>query len=190
MRYFFMADETNTHKIQNLFESCPHFVRSSFEYKNFDSSTGVSYPRFIIQTVNRIRKIDSDLETETRTFEKTCLVEERQQLVDILSKEDQTQLDIALATWEDAEQEYWVNQLGKIAALEILTNGKASLETVTKMAQLPEELYITATQICVKLANAVKAATVNAEQSIGVFNEENDTTDTPGPRKLILKKVK
>ncbi len=58
------------------------------------------------------------------------------------------------------------------------------------MAQLPEELYITATQICVKLANAVKAATVNAEQSIGVFNEENDTTDTPGPRKLILKKVK
>lgn len=185
-----MADETNTHKIQNLFEACPHYVRSSFELKNFDSSTGVSYPRFIIQTVNRIRKIDSDLATETRTFEKTCLVEERKKLEEILSKEDETKLDIALATWEDAEQEYWVNQLGKIAALEILTNGKPSLETVTKMAQLPEELYITATQICVKLANAVKAATVSAEQSIGIFNEENESANTSGPRKLVLKKVK
>ena len=184
-----MADNSTTDKIKNLFEICPHFARSSFEYKNFSSSTGVSYPRFIIETLNRIRKIDSDLEIATRTFEKACLVDERRQLEEFLRNEDQTKLEIALSTWEDAEQEYWVNQLGKVAALEILTMGKPSLETVTKMAQLPEELYITATQICVKLANAVKQATVKAEESIGVFEPE-EQTNTAGLRKLMLKKVK
>lgn len=181
-------------KFKQLFEICPHFIRSDFEYKQFGNTSGVSYPRFIIETVNRIRKINSDLEVETRTFEKNCLLEEKQHLEKFLEKEDLDKLERSVSTWEDAEQEYWVNQLGKIAALEILTIGKPSLETMTKMAQLPEDLYVSATQICVKLANAVKAATVRAEEEIGIKetipSSHDPAGNSSGPKKLLLKKVK
>jgi hypothetical protein len=65
------------------------------------------------------------------------------------------------------------------------------------MAKLPEDLYIKSTQICVKLANAIKEATVQAEEEIGIGQEEdypdaglpsNDSGDTPST--LILKKIK
>jgi hypothetical protein len=60
---------------------------------------------------------------------------------------------------------------------------------MNQMVKLPEDAYITATQICVKLANAVKQATVNAEEAIGVYAPE-ETEPSNGPRKLMLKKVK
>jgi len=173
--------------LQPMFDLCPHFSQSEFELTNFSVSTGVSYPRFIINTINRIRKIDSDLESEKRTFERNVLLEEKQQLEDFLSKQDTNKVETSLKNWQGIEQEYWVNYLGKIAAIEILTSGKPSAETMDKMVKLPEDAYITSTQICVKLANAIREATVKAEEAVGVFkNQENSNA----PKKLVLKKVK
>lgn len=182
------TDDQNL-ELQKLIDSCPYFNQSEYEYKNFSVSTGISYPRFIIQTINRIRKISSDLETETRTFEKKCLEEEKAFLEKYLQEQDLENLEMLVETWQDSEQEYWVNQLGKVAALEILTLGKVSLETMNQLVKLPEDAYITATQICVKLANAVKQATVNAEEAIGVYAPD-ETEPSNGPRKLMLRKVK
>lgn len=182
---------TEVSKLKKLFDICPHYDKTEFEINNFDSSTEASYPRYIINIVNKIRKIDSDLETETRSFEKNCLLEEKNQLTNLLEKEDSLKMENAISAREFVEQDYWVDVLGKTAAIEILTIGKLSTETMTKMVKLPEDAYIEATQICVKLANAIKMATVRAEENIGVFSTEEDTgNQSSQPKRLNLKKIK
>jgi hypothetical protein len=71
----------STDKFEELFESCPYHVLSEFETENFNSQLGSAYSRSIIDTINRVRKINSDLENETRTFEKKCLDEEKSKLL-------------------------------------------------------------------------------------------------------------
>jgi hypothetical protein len=175
--------ETNT--LQPIFDICPYPTFSDFERQNFQNQTGSAYARYIIETINRLRKIDSDLETEDRTFEKNCLLSEKEKLQKFLEGEDPKQLESAITNWEFVEKEYWSNFLGKQAAVEILTLGKPTFETMNKMVKLPEDLYIKATQTCVRLANAIQSATERAEEELG-YTPQVDK----GPRKLALKKVK
>ena len=186
----------STDKFEELFESCPYHVLSEFETENFNSQLGSAYSRSIIDTINRVRKIDSDLETETRTFEKKCLDEEKLKLLEILDQQDTVKLTNAVTDWQSTEQDYWVNFLGKQAAIELLTFGRPTVDTMSKMVKLPEELYIKATQICVKLANAIKSATASAEEAIGIVNTPStpNSNSAPAeqttPKKLLLKKIK
>jgi hypothetical protein len=180
-----VAVATESNPLQGLFDMCPYPTFSDFERQNFQNQTGTAYARYIIETINRLRKIDSDLETETRTFEKNCLLAEKEKLQAFLEGEDQKQLESAITNWEFVEKEYWSNFLGKQAAVEILTLGKPSYETMNKMVKLPEDLYIKSTQTCVRLANAIKSATERAEAELGIVPQTES-----GPRKLALKKVK
>jgi hypothetical protein len=179
--------------LEQLFALCPFNLTSEFERENFDGQTGVARARYVVSVINRIRKIDSDLELEQRTFEKNCLIEERDYLVNFIKNEPISEISSILSNWQITEEEYWIDYLGKLSAIELLTMGKPSVETMTKMVKLPESAYIKATQICVKLANAIKEATVMAEQEIGVEENipANDTDTTPTqPKRLKLKKVK
>lgn len=181
-----MTDETqnNSFDLDKLLKTCPYPVFSDFERENFQNETGAALSRYVIDTVNRIRKIDSDLETETKTFEKNCLQEERKKLVKFLKGQDFQQLEDAITNWEFVEQEYWTQFLGKKAALELLTFGKTTFETMSLMVKLPEANYVKATQICVKLANTIKTATESAEKEVGVIARGADS----GVRKKIILK--
>ena len=186
------AKSTND-RYKELLDSCPFNVLSDFEQENFNNLTGSAYSRSIIDIINKIRKIDSDLETEVRTFEKRCLEEEKTKLLEILDQQDTTTLTNAVNNWQDSEQDYWVNFLGKQAAIELLTFGRPTVETMSKMVKLPEDLYIKSTQICVKLANAIKVATANAEMEIGISAPESTQTkskEQTSTKKLLLKKIK
>jgi hypothetical protein len=180
-------------KYKELFESCPYYIVSEFELENFNSQTGSAYSRFIIETINKVRKIDSDLETETNTFEKKCLEEQKTKLLEILDQQDLSTLTSTVTNWQESEQDYWVNFLGKQAAIELLTFGRPTVETMSKMVKLPEHLYVKATQICVRLANAIKTATSEAEVEIGVVNNQENISDDNKPKelkKVLLKKIK
>jgi len=183
-------------KYKELLDSCPFYVSSDFEQENFNNFTGSSYSRSVIETINKIRKIDSDLETETRTFEKRCLEEEKSKLLGILDAQDIDTLTDSVNNWQQSEEDYWVNLLGKQAAIELLTFGRPTIETMSKMVKLPEDLYIKSTQICVRLANAIKTATASAELEIGISAPEPDTSaqsaqnNTAPTKKLLLKKIK
>jgi len=186
-----------TNKLTKLFKSCPYNTQSVFERENFDNQSGVSSARYIIETVNKIRKIDSDLLTETRQFETNCLKEEKETLEKFLLDQDLTELESKISNWEMLERDYWAEHLGKIAAIEILTYGKPAAATLTKMAKLPEDLYIKSTQICVRLANAIKEATITAEEQIGINQEDDYSADAglpsdsdEAPTTLVLKKIK
>jgi len=178
-------------KLQKLFDVCPHSTLSNFERQNFQAQPGPGYARYLINTINRIRKIDDELDSSTLgSFENKCLLEEKAGLLSVLENEEIDELELVIKNWEFNEREYWPNYLGKQAAIEILTIGHTTVETMTKMAQLPEDLYVKATQICVKLANTIKQVTQEAEEEMGYTNTpfESDTSDTT--KKLILKKVK
>ena len=190
------AKPTNN-RYKELLDSCPFHILSDFEQENFNNLTGSAYSRSVIDIINKIRKIDSDLETETRTFEKQCLEEEKSKLLKILDQQDTATLTDAVNNWQDSEQDYWVNFLGKQAAIELLTFGRPTVETMSKMVKLPEDLYIKSTQICVKLANAIKVATANAEMEIGISapeptqpQTESKSKEQPIAKKLLLKKIK
>jgi len=183
--------------LEQLFALCPFNSTSEFEMENFVRQNGVANARYIISVINRIRKIDSDLEQEQRTFEQNCLLEERESLVKFIKDQPENEVASILTNWQITEEEYWTDYLGKVAAIELLTLGKTSTETMTKMVKLPESAYIKATQICVKLANAIKEATVMAELEIGIEDGQPagatnnvDDTQPQQPKRLKLKKVK
>jgi hypothetical protein len=180
--------------LEQFFALCPYNLISEFERDNFEGQVGIARPRYVVSVINRIRKIDSDLEQEQRTFEKNCLLEEREYLVNFIKSQPESEISSILTNWQITEEEYWIDYLGKLSAIELLTTGKPSLETMTKMVKLPEDAYIKATQICVKLANAIKEATMTAEQEVGINTDDQiDGSDTPpptAPKKLRLKKVK
>jgi hypothetical protein len=191
-----MAKQKPTQKdevMEQFYALCPYNLTSEFERENFGGQSGVSRPRYIVSIINRIRKIDSDLEQEQRAFETNCLLEEKEHLVNFIKSQPEKEVSSILTNWQITEEEYWIDNLGKIAAIELLTIGKPSLETMTKMVKLPEDAYIKATQICVKLANAIKEATMTAEREIGIdssISADSDQTPPTEPKKLKLKKVK
>jgi hypothetical protein len=191
-----MAKQKPTQKdevMEQFYALCPYNLTSEFERENFDGQSGISRPRYIVSVINRIRKIDSDLELEQRTFETNCLLEEKEYLINFIKDQPESEVSSTLKNWQMTEEEYWIDNLGKIAAIELLTIGKPSLETMTKMVKLPEDAYIKSTQICVKLANAIKEATMTAEREIGIdssVSADADQTPPTEPKKLKLKKVK
>lgn len=193
---------TEENPLKEIFDSCPHIALSNFERVNFDDSSGSNYSRYIIGIINRIRKIDSDLESENKNFERACLLEEKAFLEKYLNTQDPQELLNSVKDWELKERDYWAEHLGKIAAIEMLTYGKPRFETMIKMAKLPEDLYAKSVQICVKLANNIKIATANAEEAIGIFADVTQETLSeqitpkyteppvpPEPKKLLLKKI-
>lgn len=191
--------ENNEDKFQKLFDVCPYSVSSKFERQNFQAQPGPGYARYLITTINRIRKINSEFDKNNLTvYETNCLLEEKATLLSILENEDIDELELTIKNWEFNEREYWAEYLGKIAAIELLTYGKASVDTMTKMVKLPEDLYIKSTQICVTLANKIKEATVNAEQDVGVGLDEEEyansglpsASNETTPTTLVLKKIK
>lgn len=182
-------------KFESIINSCPYSTQfSRFEQENFNSPSSPGYPRYVIGLINQYRKIESDFEFESRNFERNVLMEEKGRIESILREQDIEKMENAIANWQQVEAEYWTDTLGKIAAIEILTQGKTSYETMLKMVKLPTELYVKATQVCLKLANAVKDTTVKAEVDLGIVPESDlpTTVSAPAavPKKLFLKKTK
>ena len=185
--------ETTLNKHEALFTKCPYPVQSKFELDTFSAQTGIGYARYAITVVNKIRKLQSDLKITVTDFEAGCISAEIAQLYSWLDSQDAAVLDSAIENWEHVEKDYWVNLLGKQAAIELLTIGRTSMETMNKMVRLPEDGYVKATQICVRLANTIKTTTQSAESKVGITHQDEPAqaeTDAKTTKKLNLKKFK
>jgi len=55
---------------------------------------------------------------------------------------------------------------------------------------LPEEGYVKATQLCVKLANAIKQATIKAEEDIGIRANAPEKEVSPDPQPIEKRGIK
>jgi hypothetical protein len=183
--------ETTQNQHEALFAKCPYPVQSKFEHDTFTAQSGIGYARYAISVVNKIRKLESDLKTTLTAFEIDCTKAELVQLYAWLDAQDSVALNSSVENWENVEKDYWVNLLGKQAAIELLTLGRTSLETMNKMVRLPEDGYVKATQICVRLANTIKTTTQDAETKVGISHHtEPSTEETASSKKINLKKIK
>jgi hypothetical protein len=154
---------------QKLFDTAPYVVPSTFELNTFyATSSSAGFARRVIEVVNQVRELEAT--KPANDYEKQAIAAKSDKLKAWLENFDPDSLVTAVNNWEDKESNYWVDSLGKQAAIELVADNKISKEVMEKMAMLPELDYIKATQLCVRLANAIKAATVSAEESIGVFS--------------------
>lgn len=81
------------------------------------------------------------------------------------SKDDRRKI---LSSYDKEEGDYWANYLGRQAALEILTTGKASKDTMDKMSSLPVADFEEAVRICVRYAKLITDTTAMVEGSMGI----------------------
>jgi hypothetical protein len=178
------STNTENNQRQKLFDVAPYIVPSAFELETFNATEGsAGFARRVIEVINKIRELESQV--NSTAYEKMSAQANIQVLTNWLNGFDQTKLANVVANWQDSESSYWVDALGKKAAIEIISENKISKDTMEKMTMLPEQDYIRATQLCVKLANAIKGATVKAEEAIGVVTP----TEQPAKKGLNLKKM-
>lgn len=143
--------------------------RSAWEYKHFVlERTAANWPRQVVTQLKELRTIldlQHDLsmgawtaESQTRRDE---LDKQKAQVEAWLAQYNDEEIREAIADYEDAEAAYWPQELGRRAAIDMLSTGKIS-QAVTEMALLLEEdAFREYVQTCGDIASA---ATVTSQE--------------------------
>lgn len=168
-------------EITNLLDNLPT-GRTKFELEYF---TLESFPTSSRQLVAAMREIENlyatlamcneRLATEINPGslmllhrERTIVGQKLAQLEEWYDQIDPRMRSEILGCFESEEPEYWANHLGRQAAIELLTIGKTTKDTMDMMASLPEETFEDAVRVCVRYTSMIKEATMMVESAIGI----------------------
>jgi hypothetical protein len=136
--------------------------RSNWEYKHFFlERTAANWPRQVVSQLKELRRIidtKSDLERIGWTSENQTLRDELSkqevQVEEWLKQYTEDEIKEAIADYENAEAEYWPTELGRRAAIDILSTGKISKEVTELALLLEEEDFRTYVKVCGDIASA------------------------------------
>lgn len=136
--------------------------RSQWEYDHFVlEKHRSSWPRQVVGQLRELRRIldqQHDLNMSAWTAEKQTLRDElekqRHQVETWLGQYSDEQIRDAIADYEYAEAEYWPQELGRLAAIDMLSTGRISREITELSLMLPEEGFRTYVRVCGDLASA------------------------------------
>ena len=136
--------------------------RSNWEYKHFFlERTAANWPRQVVGQLKELRRIidaKSDLERVGWTSENQTLREElAKQEVQVetwLKQYTEDEIKEAVNDYENAEAEYWPTELGRRAAIDILSTSKISKEVTELALLLEEEDFRTYVKVCGDIASA------------------------------------
>lgn len=186
----------NIEEISKMLDELP-LGNTEYEFENFHLESVPTTSRQLVSIMLEIEELYSEklrLENElhgknsrqsTKNWEtirihrSLKIVEQKlAQRYDWYQRLEPTMRKSALAEYERQEHDYWANYLGRQAALEILTIGRTSKDTMEKMASLPVESFEDAVSICVRFANLVKDTTAVVESSTGVVPSGSDLHGT------------
>jgi len=153
--------------------------RSDWEYKNFVlERTAANWPRQVVTQLNDLRNIldrrhDLEMaawsaENQTRRNE---LDKQQNQIESWLKQFTDEEIKEAVADYEHAEAEYWPVELGRRAAIDMLSSGRISKEVTELALLLPEEGFKIYVKTCGDLASA---ATILSKEV------EAEANQTPG----------
>lgn len=154
--------------------------RSDYEFENFFLESYPTPAKRIVAVLQEIENIHADrldLQAEMtntnkqgekiKTLRKLKNLESRYtQLMLWLETVDQEEIKNISTNINAEESEYWVNHLGRTAAIEILTIGRSSKATMDMMACLPVDAFEDAVRICVRYANLIKQTTETVEAKL------------------------
>jgi hypothetical protein len=135
--------------------------RSNWEYKHFFlERTAANWPRQVVGQLKELRRIidaRSDLERIGWTSENQTVREElAKQEVQVetwLKQYTDDEIKEAINDYENAEAEYWPTELGRRAAIDILSTGKISKEVTELALLLEEDGFRTYVKICGDIAS-------------------------------------
>jgi hypothetical protein len=142
--------------------------RTNFERENFVYSIA-SGPRLLVSLCQEMEFLNSELEKATTDWQKQIVLNEMN-IINARIAELQAEIgkDVAAAV-EEAEPQFWVEELARKAAVEALTQS-VSVENMSQMLKLPAELYEQTISRCQTFLNVINKTTRIAERKANLAN--------------------
>jgi hypothetical protein len=145
--------------------------RTNFERENFvyNVTTG---PRLLVSLCQEMEFLNGELEKATTDWQKQIVLNEMN-IINGRIAELQAEIgtDVATAV-EDAEPQFWVEELARKAAIEALTQS-VSVENMAQMLKLPAELYEQTISRCQTFLNVINKTTRLAERKANLANVDD-----------------
>lgn len=173
-------------EITSLLDNLP-IGRSSYEFQNFFLESHLTPARQMVEVMKEMEFLHArinELERIINPMERFGMenagehdnVHVRRELQ--ISRQKYQQLEewynsisaddraTLLSRYEQEEPTYWTNHLGRRAAIELLTTGRSSDETLDMMSLMPQEDFEQTVRICTRYARLIQDITTVAESSI------------------------
>ena len=138
-------------------------------------SYGEIQGRAVLAQLARRREIADQLEdlalnTAANRTLATELKLEAEQLDLWLDQYTEKELADLLDTVESQEAAFWPEHLGRLAAVDLITSGRASKPVMDKAVLLPEDQYRKFAEVCSTIVKVINDVTMQAEREAGIFN--------------------
>lgn len=142
--------------------------RTNFERENFVYSVA-SGPRLLVSLCQEMEFLNSELEKATTDWQKQIVLDEMNIINGRIAElKEEIGADVASAV-EEAEPQFWVEELARKAAIEALTQS-VSVENMGQMLKLPAELYEQTISRCQTFLNVINKTTRVAERKANLAN--------------------
>lgn len=161
------------HNARSILRQVPY--RTNFERENFLFSNQEG-PRFLIALCRDIEFLNVEYAKSTNELEKAAILAEMNIISAKIEEVKATIGDDITKAIEDAEPQYWVEELSRQAAIEALVQ-KTTTENMGQMLKLPAELYEEAITKCQYFLNVISKVTRQAERKANLSNVPSSTVE-------------
>lgn len=158
---------------------------SDYEFENFFLESFPTSSRQLVSAMKRIEELHfqieilrnsidnakNDLEDLRNALDRRKLFEMQKQYDQLVFWYQSIDPEIRkklVDSYEEQEPEYWANYLGRQAAIELLTIGRTTKETMDKMSNLPVDAFEESVRVCTRYAQLIKDTTASVEESLGI----------------------
>ncbi len=147
--------------------------QSQWEFDNFIiESFGIHKPRAILSLLNRRRELqdaldDMNLASHTNRTDQQEMLIECGRIDAWLNQHTEDEIRTELAKLEEGEAAFWAEDLGRQCAVDLLTQGRASKEVMSRAVLLPEAQYRKFAETCGTIMHVIDTVTREVEEDQG-----------------------
>jgi len=146
--------------------------RTTFERENFVYSAA-NGPRLLVTLCQEMEFLNSEYEKAVQDWQKQVVLTEMNIInARIVELQAEIGADVTVSL-EEAEPQFWVEELARKAAVEALTQS-VSVENMQQMLKLPAELYEQTISRCQTFLNVINKTTRLAERKANLSNVPTD----------------
>ncbi len=148
---------SNRHSRQTRWEFINFIVEPYGEFKG----------RAVLAALARLRELDEIISRTNEQHILSDLSAEAEQLHNWLDQFTESQIKELLDGIEDQEEQYWAQRLGREAAIDLLSQGRVSKETMSRAVLLSEDAYRSFAETCGNIAHVVNTISQEVERQQG-----------------------
>lgn len=149
--------------------------RTTFERENFVYGVATG-PRLLVSLCQEVEFLNSEHDKATSDWQRDIVLAEMN-IINARIAELQTEIGENVTTAiEEAEPQFWVEELARKAAIEALTQS-VSAENMGQMLKLPAELYEQTISRCQTFLNVINKTTRVAERKANLASVPTDSDE-------------